>query len=492
MLSLVIFPGVLFAETFPLVDTGQTRCYSTDGVLNCPSENQTFHGQDAQYQGHQPIYTDNGDGTITDEVTGLLWQKAFSEVHWADAAAAAAATTTGGYTDWRVPSIKELYSLINYTGVTGQGANPSATTAPDDAVPYLDTGLFTFKYGSENGRYIDAQYVTSTEYVSTVMNREECFFGVNFADGRIKCYPQNPHQERTYYARYVRGKLYGINTFQDNGDRTISDQATDLTWMQSDSGDSQFSDSLTEYDHQDGSLKWEEALDFCEDLSLAGQDDWRLPNAKELQSIVDYRRSPATSNSAAIDSVFESTAIQDEKSERNYPCYWTSTTLLDGRVLGSDAVVIAFGEAIGQMQTPGSTQMQVMDVHGAGAQRSDSKTGSASIGNGPQGDARRVYNYVRCVRGAAVSVAEDTSAEESVSTHPQQNTLQKPQQSVSRQNQMQQRSQNEPPEEAIAACQNAHSDDPCSIQTQTGSINGSCRQLQNQLVCVPENGSRTE
>jgi Protein of unknown function (DUF1566) len=45
-------------------------------------------------------------------------------------------------------------------------------------------------------------------------------------------------------------------------------------------------------------LSWQQALAWCEDLTLAGHDDWRLPNAKELPSIVDYTRAPDARESA--------------------------------------------------------------------------------------------------------------------------------------------------------------------------------------------------
>ena len=67
---------------------------------------------------------------------------------------------------------------------------------------------------------------------------------------------------------------------------------------------------------------------------------------------------------------------------------------------GVTASYVAFGEALGWMQSPWGG-FTLMDVHGAGAQRSDPKVGDPSeysYGRGPQGDVVRIYNYVRCVR----------------------------------------------------------------------------------------------
>ncbi len=338
---------------YAIVDTGQDKCYGdgkTGRLRSCPGTGQAFYGQDAQYTGAALRYTNNGDGTITDQVTGLMWQKAFKQVSWANAPSDAASDKTGGYRDWRVPTIKELYSLIDFNGMTGSAA-PETTGAPSDAVPYLDTTYFDFEYPT-TGRYIDVQYVTSTAYVSTVMNNQKAFFGYNFADGRIKGYPQSGRPNKnTYYARYVRGNVtYGKNDFRDNGDQTVSDNATGLTWMKVDSGDSSVRSNLRKYAKSDGSLNWEEALDFCENLTYAGSDDWRLPNAKELQSLVDYTRSPDTTNSAAIDPVFSVTSITDPGGDKDYPFFWSSTTHLGGRILGEYAIYVAFGEAEGYME----------------------------------------------------------------------------------------------------------------------------------------------
>jgi hypothetical protein len=148
-------------------------------------------------------------------------------------------------------------------------------------------------------------------------------------------------------------------------------------------------------------MAWQEALKYAENLDYSGHLDWRLPNAKELHSLVDYTRSPDTTHSAAIDKLFEVTSITNEGGARDYPYYWTSTTHA-GVNRASAAVYIAFGRALGFMQDRRTGNKKLMDVHGAGAQRSDMKSGDPSAfgqGRGPQGDVVRIYNYVRCVRG---------------------------------------------------------------------------------------------
>ncbi len=60
----------------PMPDTGQTTCYDADGnVITCPAEGEPFYGQDANYHGPAPSFTDNGNETVTDNNTGLIWQK---------------------------------------------------------------------------------------------------------------------------------------------------------------------------------------------------------------------------------------------------------------------------------------------------------------------------------------------------------------------------------------------------------------------------------
>lgn len=392
--------------SFPLVDTGQTSCFDGAACGVCPDQGQPYFGQDSQYAGAPSAYQDNGDGTVTDLNTGLMWQRdPGAKMTYDEAVAKLTSFELAGYDDWRLPTIKELYSLIDFDGLDISGCQSAEDCT---LVPFIDDEAFAFSYGdtSVGERLIDSQWLSANKYVSTTMDGAETAFGVNFADGRIKGYGLVLQgTDKTFFVIYVRGNpSYGTNDFVDNGDGTISDLATGLTWMQTDSGHAGVG--------QDGALDWQSALSWCEGLDHAGHDDWRLPNAKELQSIVDYSRSPATTGSAAIDPLFDSTAITDEGGNTNYAFYWTSTThatTAADSVAGSAAAYVAFGEALGWMQGPGG-DYTLMDVHGAGSQRSDPKSGDPAdypYGHGPQGDVIRIFNHARCVRGGSV-VFDDT------------------------------------------------------------------------------------
>ena len=82
-----------------------------------------------------------------------------------------------------------------------------------------------------------------------------------------------------------------------NGDGTVSDNRTGLTWQQG----------------EPGQMSWGNALSYCVGLTLGGQSDWRLPNVKELRSLVDYTRSGLLINTLLFPNAHASH-------------YWSSTT----------------------------------------------------------------------------------------------------------------------------------------------------------------------
>lgn len=391
---------------FTIPDTAQTDCFnSTTGAKTTCSGT----GYDGDYNTtNQQSYTDNSDGTITDNVTGLMWTKSpetsgdstvdsNDKKSYTEAVSYCENLSLAGQTDWRLPDIKTLFSLMNFKGLDPSGYTGTDTSA---MTPFIDDTKFTVGYGdtANNERLIDGQYATTSIYnwcTDLGGGSAETMFGVNFVDGRIKGYPTS---NKTYYVYCVRDNTdYGKNNFTDNGNQTISDSATGLMWHKNDQESTDFEDAISK----------------CEnDTTTGSHSDWRLPNVKELQSIVDYSRGPDKTNSAAIDSVFHATSFTNEAGQTEWGYYWASTTHAtydtnstddDGRA-GS---YVCFGRCAG------INNNTYYDVHGAGAQRSNYKqdvsvTGGASTATsssgstvyyyGPQGDILRKNNMVRCVR----------------------------------------------------------------------------------------------
>jgi hypothetical protein len=389
--------GISLAEApFPIPDTMQSACYDATREVDCPTPGAAFYGQDAQHQGPQQSYTDNGDGTVTDTVTGLMWVQSpdlngdgvidiDDKLTLEEALAGAETFALGGYNDWRLPTITEMYSLMNFNGIDPSGLEGDDTSA---IRPFIDTTVFDFGYGdtSAGERLIDGQMASSSRYVwNTMHGIDDTLFGVNFADGRIKGYGLTLRgADKEFYVMYVRGDAgYGVPDLTDNGDGTVTDAASGLMWAQADNG---------------AAVSWQDALAWSQEMNgegYLGHDDWRVPNVKELQGIVDYTRAPDVTQSAAIDPIFEISEITNEAGQVDYPFHWSSTTHANFTARpGTFAAYVSFGRAMGYMN--GWT-----DVHGAGAQRSDPKVGDAADypqGNGPQGDAIRILNYVRLVR----------------------------------------------------------------------------------------------
>jgi len=352
-----------YQSNYIVVDTYQNTCYDNSKEIPYPNPGEPFYGQDAQYHGTAFAFEDNEDGTISDLNTDLMWQQTpvNTGFSWQEAVDYCNDLELAGYDDWRIPSLKELFSISDFS----QGW------------PYLDTNYFDIAGPSVSK---DEQYWTSNFYVGLTHNGAPSAFGVNHGTGHIKAYPASGGGPMGNYVRAVRGDSYGSNEFEDNGDGTVTDTATGLMWQQVDSGIV---------------LDWEDALSYAEDLGLAGYDDWRLPNVKELQSIVDYTKSPNAidpeDEGPAIDTnFFEITEIEPGTTnyDPDYGYFWTSTSAYHSTHSPEYyyAWYVAFGTA---------PDKEGDDSHGAGAVRFDTK-----VEGGPSGeDGARIYNYVRCVRG---------------------------------------------------------------------------------------------
>jgi TolB protein len=137
-----------------------------------------------------------------------------------------------------------------------------------------------------------------------------------------------------------------IGPYTNNG-AAIYDQATGLTWMQK-TADTNNNGSIT----LDDALNWQDALAYCEGLELSGYSDWRVPNIRELKSLVDHR----TSLAAVLDPIFQY--------ETAYAAcyYWSSTT--NRASYTNDARVVCFGNGVPDQRDKVNDKSYVCCVRG--------------------------------------------------------------------------------------------------------------------------------
>ena len=145
-------------EFVGLPDTGQTICSNSPGDISCAPECTICmdfdvvdcSGQDAHYATGCPDdefrFVDNGDRTVTDTCTGLMWQKLPAPAFfWCEALRYCENLRAAGHDDWRLPNIWELQSIVDYGrddpaidpvfGPQPNATSWSSTTAPDPDQP---------------------------------------------------------------------------------------------------------------------------------------------------------------------------------------------------------------------------------------------------------------------------------------------------------------------------------------------------------------------
>ncbi|MBN2106638.1 MAG: DUF1566 domain-containing protein [Deltaproteobacteria bacterium] len=110
--------SLFWTDTTYVADTERAFCVSfDDGGLQQRRKSEAWHARAVRGSMPAQALADNGDGTVTDEATGLMWQQALSTTNrtWATALDYCETLELAGYTDWRSPTIKELYSIMDYS-----------------------------------------------------------------------------------------------------------------------------------------------------------------------------------------------------------------------------------------------------------------------------------------------------------------------------------------------------------------------------------------
>ncbi len=302
-----IAASTAFAGTVNLPRTGQITCYDSTGtIISC-----TGTGQDGELQKGiawpAPRFTVNADTTITDNLTGLIWDadattSAFDPNNpdlpctpnsqtWQNALAYVACLNANsylGYTDWRLPNVNEMESIID-AGAADQilwlqsqgfdinsaqqiGFWTSTTSAASSTVAW-------FVNIWEDGYLDDVQDKSSTLYIWPVRGTTSLPAQL-WKTGQTTSYALNDDGASEL------GVAWPSPRFTDNGDGTVKDNLTNIVWAKEGlSTCGYFSYTHAYIDTWQGTLDYVKCLNTS---SYLGHTDWRLPNRKELRSIADY------------------------------------------------------------------------------------------------------------------------------------------------------------------------------------------------------------
>jgi len=270
-------------------------------------------------------FTDNGDGTVTDNLTGLMWLKdggCIEKEKWKDSLNTVAEFNnnpgdyncsgyTANYSDWRLPNVKEIESIINY------GISDSAAWLNSEGFVNVDSSF----YWSSTTHQVDPSYAWSVRMSSgkkvphlksfknyALLVRNETISNPYEVPktGQIASYAQGDDN-------YVQAGIEWPNPrFTDNGDGTVTDNLTGLIWLK-DGGcikKKKWKDSLNAIADFNGNPENYNCLGYA-----ANYSDWRLPNVEELESLINYGVSDSAAwlNSEGFVGV-------------NFSYYWSSTT----------------------------------------------------------------------------------------------------------------------------------------------------------------------
>ncbi len=249
-------------------------------------------------------FTDNDDGTMTDNMTGLVWQTTASTYsgYWSDWLSGCESSTANGYNDWRMPNMHELLSMTNYgynvlsSWLTAQGFSSMSYSWSSTTTAYDHNRAWNIT--SDGGQ--NCNYNKGSQPVTVWQVRSESLFLPR--TGQTTVYTTGDD------GTYQKGVSFPSIRFRDNGDGTITDNMTGLMW-------------LKDANNANSTKDWSNAFTYIAGLNSGTSSgncnytDWRLPTVNELETLTYYGMSAPLTwlNSYGFTNVING-------------LYWTGTT----------------------------------------------------------------------------------------------------------------------------------------------------------------------
>jgi hypothetical protein len=291
----------VLGATIQLARTGQTGCYDEVGqAITCAGT-----GQDGAIRAGVawPVsrFADNGNGTVTDKLTGLMWTQdalmptvgscagASYGKEWQEALDYVKCLNGAhhlGYNDWRLPNINELDSMINPETHTKTWLQASGFTIDADensmAVYWTST---TYAFNPEVAWFVSFDLfedVTIGLFKTYSSGRAWPVRGSAtgpaklWQTGQTKCYDSQGKVVScagTGQDGEIRAGVAWPNPRFTVVDACVTDNLTGLMWPKNPGGTRR---------------TWQEALTYANRLNLCGFSNWRLPNMREMRSLVNY------------------------------------------------------------------------------------------------------------------------------------------------------------------------------------------------------------
>lgn len=297
--------SVSLAAAWSVPGTGITACYDNVQEIVCPSPGQAFYGQNGNYPGTPRSYAQTAD-TVTDRLTGLVWQKTPDGVARTHSAAATycADLDLGGQTDWRLPAQRELITIIDH------GLNKPAFAAPLSGT----TG----------------QYWSGTTYLGYA----DADWDVHFGYGVSQFYGA----AEVFFTRCVRGAVLAGPSYTVSGE-VVSDAATGRMWERTGSA---------------SAMNWQAALAYCQSRTTGGYSDWRLPDVMELRTLADYALyDPAVDVTALVSAGFDTWT---SSTVDTYPGLAWHVNFQSGFSAGEDKTASLYARCVRLPSAPGAQQ----------------------------------------------------------------------------------------------------------------------------------------